>query len=558
MSEIVMDDIQESLIEVFREESMELLADLETALLELENCPEDEELVNRAFRALHTVKGNAAMFGFDEIEAFTHDLESVFDRVRKGHRKVDRELIDLTLRSRDIILIMLRDPGDESLRQEREELTTLFAELLDVESGAQATVNGLSKPGTGDRYVTASERMEGTGSGPSLRVASEKLDKLVDLVGELVTVQSSLTQLVSERIDPELTTVAEKVESLTWELRENTFSIRMVPIGTAYRRIKRLVRDLSRELNQKVELVTEGAETELDKSVIEKLTDPLMHLIRNSVDHGIETADVREKFGKPRSGTVKLSAINSGADVVLTVEDDGSGLDTEAIRRKALQRGLVSEDSELTESEINNLVFVPGFSTAGEVTSVSGRGVGLDVVKRSIEGMRGTVEVDSCPGQGTAFTIRLPLTLAIIEGLLLLVGKEKYIVPLSIVEECVFLTRAEETAGHGRNITKLRGEIVPYVKMREWFGADGQPPEIQQVVIVREQGRRLGILVDHVIGEHQTVIKSLGKVYRDVDGVSGATILGDGTVSLILDVPRIMRVTEEMESRFARQVEKAV
>jgi two-component system chemotaxis sensor kinase CheA len=231
------------------------------------------------------------------------------------------------------------------------------------------------------------------------------------------------------------------------------------------------------------------------------------------------------------------------------VEDDGFGLDTEAIRKKALQKGLVSEDSELMESEINNLIFSPGFSTAGVVTSVSGRGVGLDVVKRSIEGMRGTVEVESHPGQGTVFTIRLPLTLAIIEGLLLLVGTEKYIVPLSLVEECVFLTRADEAAGHGRNITRLRGEIVPYVKMREWFDIEGQPLEIQQVVIVQEEGRRLGILVDHVIGEHQTVIKTLGKVYRDVDGVSGATILGDGTVSLILDVSRIMRVTEEMESK---------
>ncbi|MEE8592474.1 MAG: chemotaxis protein CheW, partial [Spirochaetia bacterium] len=205
------------------------------------------------------------------------------------------------------------------------------------------------------------------------------------------------------------------------------------------------------------------------------------------------------------------------------------------------------------ESEINNLIFSPGFSTAGVVTSVSGRGVGLDVVKKSIEGMRGTVEVDSRPGQGTVFTIRLPLTLAIIEGLLLLVGNEKYIVPLSLVEECVFLTRADEAAGHGRNITRLRGDIVPYVKMREWFATEGHPPEIQQVVVVREEGKRLGILVDHVIGEHQTVIKSLGKVYRGVDGVSGATILGDGTVSLILDVSRIMRVTEETQSKVQKR-----
>ena len=552
-----LDDLHESLIETFQEEARELLVELETALLELEGSPEDEELINRSFRALHTIKGNAAMFGFGEIEEFTHDLESVFDHIRKGRRTVDKELIDLTLAAKDVIYSMLDGKTGEGIEWERTRLVSLINAIVIEDSSGDdiRTANG-EKPE--EIWANQKEEARSENNGSSIRVAADKLDKLVDLVGEMVTVQARLTQMVSQRVDPALNTVAEEVEALTWELRENAFSIRMVPIGATYRRITRLVRDLSRELSQEVQLVTEGAETELDKNVIEKITDPLMHLIRNSVDHGIEPPDVRENCGKPGSGTVRLSATNSGADVVLTVEDDGSGLDTEAIRRKALEKRLISEDSELTESEINNLVFVPGFSTAGEVTSVSGRGVGLDVVKRSIEGMRGSVEVHSRPGQGTVFTIRLPLTLAIIEGLLLLVGSEKYIVPLSLVEECVFLTSTDEAAGHGRNITRLRGEIVPYVKMREWFATEGQPPEIQQVVIVREEGKRLGILVDNVIGEHQTVIKSLGKVYRDVDGVSGATILGDGTVSLILDVPRIMRVTEEMESRFSNQVNRAV
>jgi len=370
----------------------------------------------------------------------------------------------------------------------------------------------------------------------------------VDLVGEMVTVQAQLTQMVSERVDPALHAVAEKVESLTWELRENAFSIRMVPIGTAYRRIKRLVRDLSRELEHDVELITEGSETELDKNVIEKLMDPLMHLIRNSVDHGIESSEERVKNGKSPQGTVRLEATNSGADVVIRVQDDGRGLDTEAIRNRAVDRGLINGETDLTDAEICSLVFSPGFSTAREVTNVSGRGVGLDVVRKSIEGMRGTVDIESVPGQGTAFIIHLPLTLAIIEGLLVLVGDEKYILPLSIVEECVFLTAADIERTHGRKITQLRGEIVPYVSMRDWFGIPGKVPGIQQVVVIREEGQRAGLLVDHVIGEHQTVIKSLGRVYRNVDGVSGATILGDGTISLILDVRRILSVTEELES----------
>jgi two-component system chemotaxis sensor kinase CheA len=283
-----------------------------------------------------------------------------------------------------------------------------------------------------------------------------------------------------------------------------------------------------------------------------------MHLIRNSVDHGIETAEDREKAGKPRKGTVRLWAGNSGADVVIRVQDDGAGLDTEAIRAKAVERGLIAVDAELTETEIHSLILTPGFSTAKKVTSVSGRGVGLDVVQRSIDEIRGSVQIESVPGVGTSFIIRLPLTLAIIEGLLVLVGQEKYILPLSIVEECVFLTEADIARAHGRRITRLRGEIVPYVSMRDWFRINGNSPDIQQVVVVQDEGRRAGILVDHVIGEHQTVIKPLGKVYKGVDGVSGATILGDGSVSLILDVQRIICVTEEMESGAAAGVNQTV
>ena len=550
MNEILPDDIQESLLATFREESLEQLTELESTLMELEISPLDTEVINKAFRTLHTIKGNAGMFGFEEIEAYTHDLESAFDLVRKGTRRVTPELIDLTLRARDALLVLLQGTGDsKAVRPEMDTVMSLVSDFLKEE---QAETGDATKPERsgkrGDNESGGGGGGSGKKPGSSVRVASEKLDQLVNLVGELVTVQARLTQMVSESTDSGLEAVAEEVESLTWELRENAFSIRMIPIETTYRRIKRLVRDLSRELGQEVELITEGSETELDKNVIEKLTDPLMHLIRNSVDHGIESPEERLQAGKPEKGTVRLSATNSGADVVIRVQDDGRGLDSEAIRKKALEKGLISTEADLTNADIFSLIFAPGFSTANQVTNISGRGVGLDVVKRSAEELRGTLAVESVPGEGTTFIIRLPLTLAIIDGLLVNVAGEKYIVPLSIVEECVFLTKETVGGSHGRRIIRLRGEIVPYVSMREWFDVQGDPPDIQQVVVVREGERRIGLLLDHVIGEHQTVIKSLGKVYRNVDGVSGATILGDGTISLILDVPRIMRVTERMES----------
>jgi len=550
MNEMLPDEIQESLLATFREESLEQLTELEMTLMELESSPNDPEVINKAFRTLHTIKGNAGMFGFEDIEAYTHDLESAFDLVRKGTMTVCPKLIDLTLRARDGLLVLLQGTGDpNTVRPEMEKVMTLVAEFLSqgqkgaLDDPGQEASGKKEDRGQGARGGGAREKPES-----SVRVASGKLDQLVNLVGEMVTVQARLTQLVSERPDPALEAVAEEIESLTWELRENAFSIRMIPIETTYRRIKRLVRDLSRELGQEVELITEGAETELDKNVIEKLTDPLMHLIRNSVDHGIESAGDRIQAGKPEKGNIRLSATNAGADVVIRVEDDGRGLDSEGIRKKAVEKGLLSAEADLSTADIYSLIFTPGFSTASRVTNLSGRGVGLDVVKKAAEELRGNLTVDSVPGQGTTFNIRLPLTLAIIDGLLVNVAENKYIVPLSIVEECVFLTREAIKSSHNRRIIRLRGEIVPYISMREWFGILSEPPDIQQVVVVREGDRRIGLLLDHVIGEHQTVIKSLGKVYRNVDGVSGATILGDGTISLILDVSRIMRVTEETES----------
>jgi len=377
--------------------------------------------------------------------------------------------------------------------------------------------------------------------GSSLRVAASKLDYLVDLVGELVIVQAQITQLSGQLQHPMLTPLSEQLERLSSELRDSTLGIRMLPIGTTFSKFRRLVRDLSAELGKEIDLVTHGAETELDKTVIERLNDPLVHLLRNSIDHGIEMPQGRLLAGKPVKGVIVLSAEHSGNEVHIRISDDGAGLDVAAIRAKAVERGLIPAVAELPLKDIYALILEPGFSTAKAVTNVSGRGVGMDVVKRTISELRGHIDIQTERGRGTTILVKLPLTLAIIEGLQIRVGEEYYVIPLALVEECVELMR-RQLAETKERIINLRGEIVPFIRLRNWFEVPGEAPHIEQIVIVGVQGVRVGIVVDQVIGEHQTVIKSLGRVYRNVEGISGATIKGDGTMALILDVPRLVQL----------------
>ncbi len=690
-----------TLIETFKDEALELIQELEAALLELEESPDDSTQVDRVFRALHTLKGSGGLAGFDKVAGFCHEAETVFEQVRSGERKVDETLVSLTLSAQDHLKgMILSEFGAEAVDDElTAELVASFQALLpfhhkdraadvkivtthpndkitfrirfkpnpnlflqgvqpqfllgelmrlgeaivvaqldavpslevinpeeclvywdvllttgqdedairdvfifveddcdlliqQIDDGSQ-----LDQPEDykrlgeilverGDlteedlrKYLKEKKRIgetlveEGVVDGPkiqsaiaeqervqnlrrerkahdameSIRVKSDRLDKLVNLVGEMVTVQARLSQFANSRIDAELLSVAEEVERLTWDLRDQVLTIRMLPIGGTFTRFKRLVRDLGTELGKEVILVSEGGETELDKTVIDQLNDPLIHLVRNSIGHGIESPSVRQAIGKPGKGCITLSATHSGANVVLTVADDGAGLDVDRIRAKAIEKGLISEHADLTEREIHHLIFEPGFSTAQEVSSVSGRGVGMDVVRQAIDALRGSIEVKSEFGRGTSFSLKLPLTLAIIDGLLIDIDSDHYVLPLSAVEECVELTRDEAIQAHGRNLVKIRGEIVPYVRLRDEFKINGDSPEIEQIVIVNLEGLRVGFVVDHVIGEHQTVIKNLGRMYQDVDGVSGATILGDGRVALILDLPQLANRAEQYE-----------
>jgi two-component system chemotaxis sensor kinase CheA len=690
-----------TLIETFKDEALELIQELEAALLELEESPEDSSTIDRVFRALHTLKGSGGLAGFDNVAGFCHEAETVFEQVRSGERTVDEKLVSLTLSAQDHLkgmimaefgaapvdddltaelvaafqalmpfpqsaslnistvamatptdqatyrirfrpmpnlflqgvqphyllgelqrlgealvvaqldavpalddlnpeechiywdVLLTTDQDEDAIRDvfifveddceliiqkiddgsqldqpedykrlgeilvERGDLTEedlvkylkekkRLGEAL-VEEGAVDDTKVQSALAEQERVQTLRRERKANDAMESIRVKSDRLDKLVNLVGEMVTVQARLSQFANSRIDADLLSVAEEVERLTWDLRDQVLTIRMLPIGGTFTRFKRLIRDLGSELGKDVMLVSEGGETELDKTVIDQLNDPLVHLVRNSIGHGIESPAVRQAIGKPGKGRITLSAKHSGANVVLTVADDGAGLDVARIRAKAVEKGLISEQAELSEREVYALIFEPGFSTAQEVSNVSGRGVGMDVVRQAIDALRGSIEVRSEEGEGTTFSIKLPLTLAIIDGLLIDLGADHYVLPLSAVEECIELTRDDVEQSHGRNLVKIRGEIVPYVRLRDEFKINSERPEIEQVVIVTLEGLRVGFVVDHVVGEHQTVIKNLGRMYQDVNGVSGATILGDGRVALILDLPQLAGRAEEVE-----------
>lgn len=371
----------------------------------------------------------------------------------------------------------------------------------------------------------------------SIRVNADKLDRLVDLVGELVTAQARISRIAAHYPKIlELGDVAEELESLTTRLRDETMGIRMVPIGSVVSTFKRLVRDLSKDLQKDIEFTCSGEETELDKGVIERLKDPLVHIIRNSTDHGVELPAVRVEAGKPAQGNIRLEAMHSGAHVLIRISDDGKGLDVDAIRRKAVEKGIIAADQALDDQECFQLIFAPGFSTAEKVSELSGRGVGMDVVRQNIEALRGSISIESKKTVGTTITLKLPLTLAIIDGLMVNLDQDSFIIPLASVEECVDLDHAAMERIKGRNILNLRGEAVPFVRLRERLHRTSLTPEREQVVITNLEGKRMGVVVDAVVGSHQTVLKNLGPTMRQARDVSGATILGDGSVALILDL----------------------
>jgi len=368
-----------------------------------------------------------------------------------------------------------------------------------------------------------------------VRVDDDKLDHLINLVGELINAGANVNVIAQRTGIGDLQESTSKMSMLVEQVRDSALQLRMVKIGATFNRFARVVHDVSRELGKDIALVVDGEDTELDKTVVEKIGDPLMHLVRNAMDHGIESAEVRAARGKPVQGTLKLNAFHDSGSIVITVQDDGGGLNRDRILAKAIERGLVETGHHLSDSEVYALIFEPGFSTAEKVTNLSGRGVGLDVVKRNITALRGTVDLASEAGAGTTVTIRLPLTLAIIDGFLVGVGKAVFAVPLDMIEECIAYK-----ADRDHDYTNLRGEVLPFIRLRELFRLKGTPPAGENVVVLKHADQRAGLVVDTLLGEFQTVIKPLGQMFGHVKCVSGSTILGSGEVALILDVPALV------------------
>lgn len=391
--------------------------------------------------------------------------------------------------------------------------------------------------------------------GETVRVPAERLDELMDRVGELVIAQSRLKQLAGLVGDADLRTVSEEIEQLAAELRDTMMVVRMVPVAQLFGRFRRLVHDLARETGKTIDLIMEGETTELDKTVIERLADPLIHLVRNAADHGLEPSDERLAAGKPAQGRITLSARQAGAEVIITISDDGRGVDRARVRAKAEEAGLVAAGASLTDHELLQMIFQPGFSTAKAVTNLSGRGVGMDVVKRAIEALRGSITLASRPGEGSEIALRIPLTLAIIDGLLVRVGSARYVIPLSAVEECVELSAACDSRSSGRSLLTLRDRLVPFVRLRELFGAGEAADQHQKAVVVSTGEERVGLVVDQILGDHQTVIKSLSGFHSEVDTFSGATILGDGGVALILDVPHLVAAGQRQDAQWRQRFE---
>ncbi|RMN28355.1 CheW-like protein:ATP-binding region [Pseudomonas coronafaciens pv. zizaniae] len=677
--------------QTFIVEARELLQAMEESLLQLESEPGDVDAIGAVFRAAHTIKGSAGLFGLTPIVSFTHIVEDVLDRLREGSVSVDAQLIAVLLKSGDHMLELidvvasrgeqLQPPALEreaALRQALQvyqapdttqaadeaaatgvtdgeeveaswhislrfgvdvfrngmdplsflrylntlgqmvKVTTVTDSIPAVESwdpeschlgfeiefrsaAGHAAINEVfdfvredcaveitlidqveaDVEPVGTELVSQNERSTVVASGELLgdqravprepgiatvvdrpqsgdqkskdgryvRVNADKLDELINLVGELVIASAGASLLAKSCDNDPLQEASSTVSGLVEQILDGALHLRMIPIGDTFNRFRRVVRDVSQELGKDIDLIINGAETELDKTVVEKIGDPLMHLLRNSMDHGIESAEARRAAGKPAKGHLSLNAYHDSGSIVIEIADDGAGLNRERILDKAQQRGLVAAGASLTDQEIYNLIFEPGFSTAEAVTNLSGRGVGMDVVKRNITLLRGTVDLDSQPGQGTIVRIRLPLTLAIINGFLVGIDQSTYVIPLDMVQECIELDEQDRQTSRDNGYLDLRGEVLPLVYLREHFNHEGPAARRQNVVVVRYAEHKAGLVVDDLLGEFQTVIKPLGKLFGALRGISGSTILGSGAVALILDVPALLNQIVQMDVR---------
>jgi len=497
--------------------------------------------------------------GACRITARTDTIPALADLVpTECHIGWDVELRgDISRDDIDDVFIFVMDDMEltvEPLEDEPSEDVGQAVQLSDTLSDISATVPESPAAPVQAKPGPATGPASATKSGESVRVPAERLDELMDRVGELVIVQSRLSQLASghgSAVGNELAlrSISEEIERLAGELRDTMMVLRMVPVASLFSRFRRLVHDLARETGKSITLSTEGETTEVDKTMIERLADPMVHLIRNACDHGLETPEDRRAAGKPEAGQVHLSAHQAGGEVLITIRDDGRGIDRERVRAKAEAQGLIQPGQPISDHDLLQMIFHPGFSTAAQVTNLSGRGVGMDVVKRTIESLRGAIDITSAPGEGSTVVLRIPLTLAIIDGLLVRVGEGRYVIPLGAVEECLELSLEEDLRSRGRSFITLRDRLVPFLRLREIFETGTRPDPHQKIVVIATGTERVGLVVDQIIGSHQTVIKSMSPLHRDVATFAGATILGDGGVALILDVAQLVMLGQNQEER---------
>lgn len=562
------DEADRDLLPDFIIESGECIANSEVALLQLEENPADEEAVNTVFRAFHTVKGTSAFLGLARVAAFAHEAESLLSRVRDKEIAYTRGCADLSLRSVDMLKDLLAIVETALTGDGKLPIPGGYFELIaalvaydpardaagvEIAASQEAVSASVADSGVGSASAAKEARQRAEGStDATIRVRTDRLDRLIDMVGELVISQSMISG--DDGIDAskqhELVRKITHAGKIVRELQDLSMSMRMVPLKATFSKLARVVRDTAVKAGKTVQFVTEGEDVEIDRNLVDVLGDPLVHMVRNSVDHGVEPPTERDRIGKPRAGIVKLSAYHASGNVVVELVDDGRGLHRDKIVAKAIEKGLIESEKNMTDADVFALIFAPGFSTADKVTDISGRGVGMDVVRRNLESIRGRIDITSAPGKGTTFAIRLPLTLAVTDGMVVRVGSERFIVPLTHIHMSFRPEPSMLSTVVGRGeVVLLRGELMPVIRLHRLFDVQDavQSPLDGLLMIVGDGDRRTALLVDDLLGQQQVVAKTLAQALGKVPGVSGGAILGDGRVGLILDVNETVALAQSQE-----------
>lgn len=555
------DKEMQEIVESFIIESSELIDQLGQDLLTLEKTPTDNELQNTIFRAVHTIKGTSSFLGFEHIMTLAHEYEEVLNKIRKGDLRVNSPIMDVMFEAYDYLKILIekiKKKDDTPL--ELTEITEKLKTILNYGNEPGNREENLQPPAPSDAEpAKVKESFNETPSqkksaDTTIRVDVTRLDAIMDLVGELVLGRNRLSlvagrvteQLEGVRVEKDLLENYSQIDFITTELQMAVMKARMVPLAKVFNKLPRLVRDLERETGKKVELTIIGADSELDKTIVEELNDPLVHILRNAVDHGIEMPEERYAAGKEKTGAVTVKAEQQGNNMVISIKDDGKGLDPAKLKKKAVERRLITEEQaeNMTDKEIFQLIFAPGFSTAQKVTNVSGRGVGMDVVRTNIQELKGIIDIASSVGSGSTFIIKLPITLAIIQGLLTKSGNEVYAIPLSSIVEVLRIRKADIKTIDGHEVIRLRDSVLSLVHLSHLFTVDanGCEKEWMYVVVIGLAEKRIGVVVDSLLGQREVVIKSLGAYLGNIPGLAGSTILGDGSVIMIMDVGQIMEM----------------